>query len=221
MDIDLLSNNETATVLWSANEAGDTLGTIKPTLLTIVSRTEPTGFHWQDTTRADIWGSGPMLVDPVRVRLTLRTTPDPRLINLLSVAALDSTGMPMGADGLEYIRTTDGWVLDIDQSKSHAIWYSLNWMIHGSAPDDSDNSAITLSASADRLHVTLPGVRSSVRIEIFDALGRSAGVLHDGSLGSGERAILLDRRGLAAGVYLARVTTERGEQAVARVVVVR
>lgn len=229
MDIDLLSNNETATVIWSVADSGEnvrgtTLGDdFMKSLLTIVSRTEPTGWSWADTSRADRWGSGPMLIDPVRVRLTLRTNLDSG-INLF-VAPLDSTGKPTSAGEIvRPTKTDDGWVVDIDQSKTPALWYSISWGALASAPAAPDKGDLTLAApvgTGGDLHVALPGHRSRVRIELFDALGRSAKLLHNGSLDAGERSIFLDRRGLATGVYLVRLTTEKGEQVVTRVVVVR
>ena len=48
-----------------------------------------------------------------------------------------------------------------------------------------------------------------VRAEVYDALGRRVGVLHDGPVAAGsEQALRLDGRGLAGGAYVVRFTGE-------------
>jgi hypothetical protein len=53
---------------------------------------------------------------------------------------------------------------------------------------------------------------SHVRIEIFDMLGRSARVLLDERRPSGRHEVAFDGGGLPSGVYLYRVTSERGSE---------
>ena len=53
------------------------------------------------------------------------------------------------------------------------------------------------------------GQTESVRVEAFDALGRSVAVLHDGPLAAGQTARLaLDAGALPSGVYVVRVAGE-------------
>jgi hypothetical protein len=52
---------------------------------------------------------------------------------------------------------------------------------------------------------------ASVRIVVYDLLGREVAVIVDGELGAGRHAAVLDGRALAAGVYVVRMTA--GERA--------
>jgi hypothetical protein len=53
------------------------------------------------------------------------------------------------------------------------------------------------------------GQAEAVRVEAFDALGRSVSVLHDGLIAAGQtRRLSLDASALPAGVYVVRVTGE-------------
>lgn len=49
-----------------------------------------------------------------------------------------------------------------------------------------------------------------LRVEVFDLVGRRLAVLHDGALAAGPHTFTLDGADWPAGVYLARVTGERG-----------
>ena len=53
--------------------------------------------------------------------------------------------------------------------------------------------------------VTLGRPSASVRVSVFDALGREVAVLHDGPLGAGTHRLGLDGEALPAGSYVARV----------------
>lgn len=61
---------------------------------------------------------------------------------------------------------------------------------------------------------------ASVRVAVYDALGREAAVLIDETREAGEHAVLLDASALPAGVYVVRMTTG-AETAARRVTVVR
>lgn len=73
------------------------------------------------------------------------------------------------------------------------------------------------SAGAATVRVTLPSAEA-IRVSVVDALGRTAAVLHDGTLGAGEHALSV--RGLAPGVYTVRVQGAAGVSA-QRLTVVR
>ncbi len=60
-----------------------------------------------------------------------------------------------------------------------------------------------LGRAAVRLALSRPG---RVRLALYDVTGREAAVLFDGWLPAGERQVAVDARGLAAGVYLARLS---------------
>lgn len=84
--------------------------------------------------------------------------------------------------------------------------------------------ALTLTAPAPNPAVSMArlvlGLRvsSAVRVDVFDALGRSVAVLLDRPLAAGRHQLAFDGRGLAPGLYLIRATAD-GET-VARILTV-
>jgi hypothetical protein len=80
-------------------------------------------------------------------------------------------------------------------------------------------SAPVPSPAAGPVRFTLELATSqSVRVEVFDALGRRVAVPHDGPLVAGTHAISLDTSSFPAGVYIVRATSE-GFTATRRMVV--
>lgn len=53
--------------------------------------------------------------------------------------------------------------------------------------------------------LTLPSPQT-VRVAVFDVVGREVAVLHDGPLRSGMHRLTLDGRGLPSGLYIVRAT---------------
>jgi photosystem II stability/assembly factor-like uncharacterized protein len=58
--------------------------------------------------------------------------------------------------------------------------------------------------ASSAVEVALPSA-SAVRVQLFDAAGRRVATLADGRLGAGRHRLQIDGRGLAAGVYVARM----------------
>jgi photosystem II stability/assembly factor-like uncharacterized protein len=72
-------------------------------------------------------------------------------------------------------------------------------------------SAVPNPSSGDTsLVLTLGEASSSVRVTLYDALGREAATVHDGPLAAGTHRLAVDTSALAPGVYVACVVTEGG-----------
>ena len=69
----------------------------------------------------------------------------------------------------------------------------------------------------DRAALSLPATDEPVRVELYDALGRRVALLHDGAA---PREVEVDARSLAPGLYIVRIASATGAQAL-RVTVAR
>lgn len=63
--------------------------------------------------------------------------------------------------------------------------------------------------TSTRLELTLDAA-TSLRVAVFDALGREVVQLHEGALGAGTYALRFDGANLPPGLYLVRATDGRG-----------
>lgn len=220
--VDLLSANETATVLWVPLDTSRRLEGAGRSLLVMASRTEPAGWHWLDSTHADAWGTGPMLLDPMRVRLIFRPHDS---VNAVRITPLDSSGMPAGAPVTTLKKGTTITVL-VDQKETRAVWYGVELLSDPatSVPDAHDRPVLLASpgVTSDRSYITVAPARplDDARLELFDMLGRRVALLHAGRIGTGGETVRLDASGLPAGQYLVRLYGD-GMLETARVTVVR
>ncbi len=222
LDVKLLSGNETSTVLWTPVDSSR-LGDRGRSLLVLASRTEPTGWHWIDSMHADKWGTGPMLLDPVRVRLTIKPGDS---VNIATIRPLDSAGMPFGSP---IVVTLSGGKLEavIDQSQTHAMWYGVDLSYDPAASVISERNAGMLTAQpsivTDRSYISVALARpyGDARLEVFDAFGRSVRELYAGPIAPGQPSIRFDAEGLPAGVYIVRLSLSDGAIATTKVTVVR
>jgi hypothetical protein len=213
LDVNLLSGNQTATVLWVPLDTAKRISAIGKSLLVINTRAEPTGWHWQDTMHADVWGSGPMRFDPVRVRLTFK--PDDTA-NVIVLTPLDATGMPEGQP-IRIVRTNNKLETTIDQSTTEAVWYGVEVLYDAGAASVNESHAGELltarpSIVTDRSYITytLTAAAADARIEVFDVLGRSVRLLHAGAAEAGRHDVRLDATDLPSGPYIVRLATGTG-----------
>jgi len=223
LDITLLSENETATILWVPLDTARRLAGPGRSLLVLATRTEPTGWHWQDSTRADRWGAGPMLIEPMRVRLAFR--PDDS-INVATLTPLDAGGHPKGTP-ITVTRSGNAITTLIDQSQSGAVWYAVE-LAHdpgASVEQTASRGALEVYPSVirDRAYVSvwLDRPADNALLELYDQLGRRAAILHAGAMEAGTGRVRLDAEGLPQGAYILRLRTERGETGTAKVTIVR
>lgn len=223
LDVNLVSGNETATILWVPLDTAQKLNAAGKSLLVVTSRTEPTGWRWSDSTHADRWGAGPMLFDPVRVRLAFKPGD---ISNVAMITPLDSTGMPASAP-LRFVRSGNRIEATLDQSTTPAIWYAVELLYDAAASVEPAKGGEILTAQpsivTDRTYIgyTLSDGARDARIELFDALGRVVRTLHAGPAEAGEHSIRLDAAELPAGAYIVRLETESGAAAIAKITVVR
>jgi hypothetical protein len=66
------------------------------------------------------------------------------------------------------------------------------------------------AADTASLVLTLPRAAAAVRVALYDALGRTVAVVHDGPLGAGTHRLALAASSLAPGVYVARAVAGTG-----------
>ena len=219
LDIEVLSNNETATVAWVAIDSTRTLDAVGRSLLVVTSRTEPTAMAWVDTNIVTSWGRAPMLVDPVRVRLRFDVeSPATRLAVMVMDSAGHAVGTPLPV-------SPDGSVL-IDQRVTRSQWYEVVVDPSSGVGDDGDARGAALLAHASAsghsvvLQIAVTRPVSDARVELFDALGRRAAMLIVGDLIAGSTRRTIDARGLASGTYTA-VLRAGDESATTRIAIVR
>jgi len=80
-------------------------------------------------------------------------------------------------------------------------------------PPPAENLSLTVQPNPARgeASVTLTlGAPAEVEAAVYDVLGRSVALLHDGPLPAGARTLAFDGAALPAGVYVVRVTARRG-----------
>jgi hypothetical protein len=214
LDIEVLSGNETATVIWTTTDSLRTLEDAGRSLLVVTSRTEPTGLAWSDTANLTGWGTSPMVIEPVRARLTFSlAAPAQRLL----VRALDSSGLPTG-DTIAI--ASDGSIM-IDQSRTKSQWYEVI-VDRGSGITGAElaDAVRVIRSNGDRLLLEINATRADdARIELYDAVGRL--VRSDArTLVAGAQRHSIDATGLASGAYSCIVRTSSGAT-VARVIIAR
>lgn len=216
LEIEVLSDNETATVVWY--ETGEAPTLTDPSargLLVIASHTEATGMTWADSSTITGWGTGPMLVEPVRVRLRLIEADDV----LFEITPLDSTGAIVGRS---FVR---GREVVIDQREEPWQWFQVTISYLTSA-GESSTAASSMRAihSSDGERVTLEIRRADATggatIDLYDAVGRRCASIDAGRLEAGTSRRALDVRSLASGSYTA-VLRDGGGTLTARFSIVR
>lgn len=224
LGITLLTTNETATVLWASTDTSKPLDGPGRSFLAIVSRAERQGMRWLDSMYADIWGSGPMLIDPIHVRLTFRPADS---VNVATLQPLDSTGHPLG-DPIRVARAGNGMTATIDQRQTHAVWYAVDLSVDPSASNKNENDAdantMAVHPNIARDHclvnVTLARAQQA-RVVLFDALGRRVDVLYSGHLNQGATPFPINTTTLGQGLYVVNLTAESGKSLTTTFTVIR
>jgi hypothetical protein len=224
LDITLLSGNETATLLWVPLDSAAHLDAAGRSVIAMTTRTEPTGWHWQDSVHADRWGAAPMVIDPMKVRLAFHPADS---ITVVTLTPLDASGRPQG-EPIRGVRGGGAITLQVDQAQTHAVWYSVDLVADPAAGVDdpalpAPALAVYPSIVSDRAYVAVSSGAPAhdALLELYDQLGRRVAVLHAGPLAGGTERIRLDAAGLPQGAYLLRLRTERGEIGTTRVTVMR
>lgn len=224
LDINMITPNETATILWVPLDTAHHLTAAGASLLVIASRTEPTGWHWADSMYADRWGKGPMLIDPVNVRLTFHPADS---VNVVTLTPLNASGEPMGAP-IRAIRSGNGIQVPLNQSETKALWYAVSMTVEGtvSAPlENTTDLALTARPNivSDRcyLDVALRLADANVEVDLFDPLGRRVRSISRGAMPSGTSTLRIDASDLAPGHYTVRLKSANGQTVSTTISVVR
>ncbi len=133
-----------------------------------------------------------------------------------------------GTDGVQPISDFDGedpqgtWTLGVCDGAGQDVGSLVQWALLFTAETVVDAEDGVVPTEAYRLEAAYPNpfaqetvvrlaVRDAqtVRVEVYDALGRRVRVLHEGPVASGvTQTLRLDGSGLAGGVYLVRLTGE-------------
>jgi hypothetical protein len=137
--------------------------------------------------------------------------------------------------GQAFKQWTDFWIANHGHSKAFRSWF-MGMCILGDGTLDLDKqglgvaeqevstillslNVIPLARDVADIHLSLPH-SDHVNLEVFDASGRLAATLHNGILQAGTHTLRWDARNAPAGVYFARLVTERSQIA-KRIVLVK
>lgn len=208
MDVNAFTLNETATLLWVPLDPAQELDEPESrSLLTLVTRSEPTGWVWTDTTIASRWGAGPMLMEPARVQIDFKVGTD---VGNVIVQPLDQTGMPTG-ERLAVTKAGNDFRVTINQNETKAVWYSVEMVPAGMSAGEEPIAGETFSVRAIPTVITDKGTiflqlptQQELQIELHDALGRLVRTLYSGTVEPGEQRIDFNAEGLPAGTYFVK-----------------
>jgi|GEM_PF-1354952 len=225
LDISVISNSETATILWTVLDTTRSLAAAGRSLLTVATRTEAKGMTWLDSSTANPWGSDTMMVEPVRARLTFRPADS---VNLVRLIPLDMRGVPTGDTITGRKSGSSSTVaITLDQSQSRTMLYAVELereQVAGVSPalavDHAELNVLpSVVESRAYIEVALPRAEAEVRVTLHDGQGRTAGTLHHGALAAGHSTLRLDASRIPAGTYLVRLTTGSGTTATQSIIV--
>ncbi len=128
--------------------------------------------------------------------------------------ALQPSGTAQSFNRVHFPSATDGWAVGDGGTITHFSGIATFNEPGGDLPSGFEISAVYPNPFNPQAHFSLDlDVSQSVRISVFDALGREVRVLHDGSLPSGRTAFTLDGNGLVSGVFVVRVAGETNSDA--------
>ncbi|MBC8145577.1 MAG: hypothetical protein H7X80_08315, partial [bacterium] len=217
LDIDVLSGNETATVLWVAMDSLRTLDDDGRSFLVVTSRTEVSGSVWRDSADILSWGTGPMVVEPVRARLSFSFDDAVHLW----ITPLDSSG---AATDKRFLIRGDSSIV-IDQTQTKTQWYEVV-VTRGAGVDETGDASLS---SMSMVH-TREGIQLQLRmdrgvsdatLDIYDAVGRHCATADVGSINEGRSRHNVDLDGLSSGSYTAVMRSPGRKPLTARMIVVR
>lgn len=184
-------------------------------LLTVTGRSQNFGAIWQfgDSSIGNHWGGTPTVMSAGKFEFFFNSDS-----NRLIAYTLDTTGnlmfpssgtAPTGIEGIK-IGGTNTFRFAIDQSLSNTPWfYILGKNTSASVPlagNEVSDVAVFPNPAQNEAHIKLALTRSgTVRISLYDDLGREAASITNGELYQGSYDLPFDLRTLPAGHYTLRV----------------
>ncbi len=227
LEINAFTLNETATVLWVPVDSARRLDKPGRSLLTILTRSEPIGWRWVDTTTASSWGNGPMLMEPARIQLEFKAGSD---VKDVLIIPLDQEGKRKdGVAPLPTTRVGNDYRVTIDQGQTNAVWYSVEFVAAGSSTGETELGEQEFSVQAipnivgekGTVFLTLSSPGQRAHLELHDALGRRVRVLYDGMVHQQEHRIDFSTSDLPGGTYFVKCRVNGESTSVEQVRVVR
>lgn len=219
LTIEKTDANVYGTLTWVSADTTELINAPR-SLLTISSRSQNKGAIWGgDTTLWKGWGAGPVEVEALTMRLSLKSDCDTLLIYPLDERGrkTDKVFMPQRSGSGRYN-------VELDQRNTKAMWYLVEQRRRDGGTSERREDAveaqhITLSPNPtnDVLYIDYPQATQPVSLRICNAEGR---VVEERQQAAGTSYAALETTGYSAGVYI--VTMRCGSQTTtAKFVVVR
>ncbi|HET9135222.1 MAG TPA: T9SS type A sorting domain-containing protein [Candidatus Kapabacteria bacterium] len=193
--------------------------------LTIGNRSGNTGWKWSgDTTIHNNWGTGPTVMSAAILNLFI-----PSDSNTVTIHTLAADGT---FSGREYsaVKRSEGNIFEIriDQTSVedfHSPWYWIEESnivntVHSNSTEQLSTIAVypNPSITASLLQVRLYGY-STIKVSIYDDLGREVLVIANGELSAGNHTIPFSAAALEAGHYTVQLRSNTGVATTSLVIV--
>ncbi|MCH7639452.1 MAG: T9SS type A sorting domain-containing protein [Bacteroidetes bacterium] len=176
----------------------------------VVLKTTNGGASWTDVATAGVSGNGLFFVDAN----TGWVVADAGQIWFTSDGgaawALQPSGTTHSFNRVHFPTAEDGWAVGDAGTIVHFYSGATATEPDADLPSGYVLSRIYPNPFNPQARFTLEVAETqSVRVAIFDALGRQMRILHDGVISAGSTDFVIDGSGLPSGLYLLRVTGER------------
>jgi hypothetical protein len=213
----ITSANDFGVISWISLTDDSLPGAVK-SLITVASVLDNTGMIWDGTTTVhNNWGNGPTLVYPLKLKLGLKVQADS-----IKVSPLDPTGSVLnGKSRILKPVGNDQFELEIDQSVVNSLWFGIEKFGNG-VPLSVKTTA--MPEKNFRLEQNYPNpfnpvttiqwynpVKTEVKIEIYDVMGRKINKLVDEIVEEGQHRCSWRGKNdagaqVASGIYYAVMT---------------
>jgi hypothetical protein len=213
-NLTLISASDFGTVTWlSLNN--DSLIVSDKSLITISTKLQNTGMIWEGTTTIhDDWGQVPTQLHPITIELSLNIFADS-----IKIYPLNSSGNIIPSSVQTYFPvTSDHFVVTLDQTTEHTIWFGLEKFGNGTTSvDDEESLPIEFKFNQNypnpfnnqTIFNYSVGMKSEIEIAVYDILGNKIKTLFSGEQAKGKYQINWDGTNgtgssVTSGIYFTR-----------------
>jgi hypothetical protein len=213
-NLTLISASDFGTVTWlSLNN--DSLIVSDKSLITISTKLQNTGMIWDGTTTIhDDWGHVPTQLHPITIELSLNIFADS-----IKIYPLNSSGNIIPSSVQTYFPvTSDHFVVTIDQTTEHTIWFGLEKFGNGTTSvDDEESLPIEFKFNQNypnpfnnqTIFNYSVGLKTEIEIAVYDILGNKIKTLFAGEQAPGKYQINWDGTNdfgssVTSGIYFTR-----------------